>query len=157
MPVSGTLRRLLHVRSLQEEQQRLALESSLVDLHELEHALSQVQERQRRSREHIATSADPSDRVAAQVESECAARHAAALLPLIGAAQRKTSCLRDQFLQKRVERRQVETVISAIEVQDANAADRRDQQTIDDWYSGRGKRRKPSAAPPVARSQAKKP
>ena len=39
MAISRALRRLLRIRNLEEEQSRLAVESALVELRRLEHAL----------------------------------------------------------------------------------------------------------------------
>lgn len=158
MPVSGVLRRLLRVRDLEEEQHRHALESALADLHALEHALSHTRDRQRRGRERIASgtrTADPADRIAAQVEMESAARHSAALVSRIAVAESEAARLRGQYLEKRVERRQAETLISATEAEDAVIADRRAQQELDHWFSVRARRAK-SLAMENNRSRAKK-
>jgi flagellar biosynthesis chaperone FliJ len=139
MPVSGALRRLLRLRELEEEQQRLALESALADLHALEQALKLARARQRKGRERIVRSAasGPADRIAACVESESAARHAAALAPRIAAAERETVRLRQLYLDKRVERRQAETIVRETEAGDALQSSRRAQQSLDDWYGAR--------------------
>jgi len=42
--------------------------------------------------------------------------------------------LRQEFLGKRVERRQAETLIEKTEAQDAIEAGRHAQQALDDWY-----------------------
>ena len=42
-----------------------------------------------------------------------------------------------EFLAKRVERRQAETLIEETEAREAIEADRRNQQSIDDWYLNR--------------------
>jgi len=55
---------------------------------------------------------------------------------------------REDFLGKRVERRQAETLIQETEAQDAVEADRRGQQTLDDWYSSRLYREAAESEPP---------
>jgi hypothetical protein len=44
---------------------------------------------------------------------------------------------REEYLLKRVERRQAETLIQETEARDAIVDGRRGQQTLDDWYSSR--------------------
>ena len=50
MAVPRALRRLLHIRSLEEEQRWLALESAIGELKRLERALAATAERDRRGR-----------------------------------------------------------------------------------------------------------
>ncbi|MGA7257755.1 MAG: hypothetical protein WBX09_14005 [Terracidiphilus sp.] len=142
MPVSGAMRRLLRVRHLEEEQHRLTLESALADLGALERALVMARAAERRGRARIASSApasDPADRIAAVVESSSAARHAAALRPRIAAAEQEAVRVRRQFLDKRTERRQAETLIREREANDAVEAGRRAQQAVDNWFSSRAR------------------
>src|ERR1700738_4461868 len=104
MPVSRALRRLLHVRTMEEEQQRLALESALGELHALEDALSAARARDRAGRALLNLSfqaSDPTDRPAAQVEVQSAVRRAAFLKPRIAAAETAASRARQAFLDKR--------------------------------------------------------
>jgi hypothetical protein len=49
----------------------------------------------------------------------------------------EVAALRQEFLLKRVERRQAETLIGETEARDAVSAGRRAQQQIDDWYRSR--------------------
>ncbi|HWG19158.1 MAG TPA: hypothetical protein VG225_01425 [Terracidiphilus sp.] len=140
MPVSNALRRLLRVRDLEEEQQRLALESALGELHRLENALAAARLRERQGRRQVALTAgssDATDRRAGIVETETARSRAAALKPRIAFAEGETLRLRQAFLEKRVERRQAETLIREAEALDAVEAGRRDQQRIDDWFGAR--------------------
>lgn len=137
MPVSAALRRLLRVRELEEEQQKLALESALADLHVLEHALTAARSRQRRGRERIAPATDPAERIAALVDADAGARHAATLRLRIAAAEREAALLRERYLSRRVERRQAETLIRETEAQDDARSARRAQQGHDDWFGGR--------------------
>jgi flagellar biosynthesis chaperone FliJ len=140
MAVSRALRRLLRIRELQEEQSRLALESALGELHRLEHALTANLERERRGRSLILTSAQTNyltDRLAGLEETRSASLHAAALGPRIdGMGEEVTGC-REDFLYKRVERRQAETLIRETEAREAIVDARRSQQSLDDWYSSR--------------------
>ena len=138
MAVSRALRRLLRIRDIQEEQSRLTLESALGELHRLEHALAATFERDRRGRSLIQASAQTgqlTDRLAGLEETRSAGLHTAALGPRIDGMGEEVTDRRQEFLSKRVERRQAETLISETEAQEAIEAGRRGQQTLDDWYS----------------------
>jgi hypothetical protein len=134
------LRRLLRIRELQEEQSRLALESALGELHRLEHVLSATFERERRGRsllQSCAQTGQMTDRLAGLEETRSARLHAAALGPRIDGMGDEVMDRRQEFLSKRVERRQAETLIAEIEAREAIVDGRRTQQSFDDWYSSR--------------------
>jgi len=137
MAVPRALRRLLHIRSLEEEQRWLALESAIGELKRLERALAATAERDRRGRrlvEASARSGELPDRLAGLEETRAATRHAAVLAPRIVAVELDVATLRQEFLGKRVERRQAETLIRETEARDAIEAGRHGQQALDDWY-----------------------
>jgi hypothetical protein len=140
MAVSRALRRLLRIRDLEEEQSKLALESAVGELNRLEYALTATAERDRRGRRLVdasALSGELRDRLAGIEETRTAERHAAALEPRIEAKKDHVLALREAFLSKRVERRQAETLIKETEARDAVDAERRSQQSLDDWYRSR--------------------
>lgn len=140
MPVSRSLRRLLHIRNIEEEQCRLALESALGELNRLEHALAATTERERRGRRLVEAGVrggELLDRLAGLEETHAADRLATALVPRIAETALDVAQLRQEFLGKRVERRQAETLIGETEARDAVATVRREQQGIDDWYRSR--------------------
>jgi aspartokinase len=141
MAVSRAMRRLLRVLEMQEEQARAQMESALADLRKLERALDAAGERERAGRRLVKTSAamnettDPIiDRLAGVEESRTASRQAAALKPKIATAGAQVSERRREFLDKRVERRQAETVISRAAEQEASESGRRVQRELDDWF-----------------------
>jgi hypothetical protein len=140
MAISDSLRRLLHIRTLEEDQRRIVLDSALAELHSLEHTLGATRARERSGREHVVLSSrsgDTADRIAGLVECESARRNARMLEARIAKAALRAGEAREEFLSKRVERRQVETVIGEAEdVQDAEAA-RHAQQGVDEWFSAR--------------------
>jgi hypothetical protein len=149
MAVSRALRRLLHIRDLEEEQCRVALESASGTLHGLQHALEATGERGRRGRRLIEASAHSGelpDRLAGIEEIRAAERHGVALVPRIADAELDVAALREEFLAKRVERRQAETLIKETEAQDAIEAGRRSQQNLDDWFGNRMHRKDAEAA-----------
>ncbi|MGA2806754.1 MAG: hypothetical protein ABSE87_01400 [Terracidiphilus sp.] len=140
MAVSRALRRLLRIRDLEEEQNRLALESALGELHGLERALTATANRDREGRALVKASAHSGllpDRLAGLEETRAASRHAKAIGPRIETMKGQVTTLRQAFLLKRVERRQAETLIGETEAREAIAADRRGQQSLDDWYRSR--------------------
>jgi hypothetical protein len=155
MAVSRALRRLLHIRGLEEEQKRLALESALGELSRLEHALTAAAERECRGRrlveESVRTGQLP-DRLAGFEETGSALRHTAALVPRIETMEDDVAAYRSEFISKRVERRQAETLIEEAEAQEAIASGRRSQQVLDGWYGSRLYREEAEAEPsmPVA-------
>jgi len=140
MPVSRTLRRLLRIRELEEEQCRLALGSAMGELNRLEHALSATAERDRMGRRLVEASArtgELRDRLAGLEETRTASRLVEVLEPRIAASECEVARLRQEFLEKRVERRQAETLLRETEARDAIASGRRSQQGIDDWFRSR--------------------
>ncbi|MGA2350753.1 MAG: hypothetical protein ABSF70_10000 [Terracidiphilus sp.] len=161
MAVSRALRRLLRIRELEEEQNRLALESAIGELNRLEHALTATFERARRGRSLFQTSAQTGqlpDRIAGMEETRSAALHAVALGPRIEAKGEDVTARRQEFLVKRVERRQAETLIKETEAQDAIVEERHGQQALDAWYGSRLYRKEtddeaPTTAPVELASQ----
>lgn len=138
MSVSNSLRRLLGIRDLQEEQSKLALESALGELRRLENALRITFERGRRGRGLIHASAQSgqlTDRLAGLEEDRAVNLHVAALEPRIDVKVEEIEELRNAYLSKRVERRQAETLIQEAEAREAMETNRRGQQSIDDWYN----------------------
>jgi hypothetical protein len=148
MAVSRALRRLLRIRELEEEQNRLALESAVGELNRLQHAITATMERKRRGRSlvHISTQTGlVMDRIAGFEETRSANLHAMALEPRIAAQGDEVTVRREEYLMKRVERRQAETLIQETEAQEAIEAGRRGQQALDDWYGSRQYRQEAEA------------
>jgi hypothetical protein len=140
MAVSRTLRRLLRVLSLQEEQSKLALEAGLAGLHRLEQAVVATSDRARVGRRLVNASAQTGelpDRLAGLEETRAADRRALALASRIAVAQSEVESLRQEFLAKRIESRQAETLIHEAEARDAIESGRRAQQGLDSWYLNR--------------------
>jgi phage I-like protein len=144
MAVSRSMRHLLRVLESQEDQYRAALASALADLKRLEGAMAATAERDRGGRQLVADSArtgELTDRLAGLEETRTARRHAAGLTPKITEAKLATTARQREFLSKRIERRQAETLIRKTEAEDNLEAGRRAQQGLDDWFL-RGVRRK---------------
>jgi hypothetical protein len=140
MAVSRALRRLLRIRELEEEQSRLALESGMGDMHRLENARTASAERNRRGRHLVQASirsGEFRDRMAGLEESRAAERLALVLAPRIANAQQRVSSLREDYLSRRVARRQAETLLAEAEARDTADRERRSQQALDDWFRNR--------------------
>jgi hypothetical protein len=140
MAVSRAMRRLMQVRVLEEELREAALESAVGDLRRMELALVAAKERERNGRQQVTASANTGelvDRIAGLEETRAALRHGAALKPRIAEAELEVARRRLEFLAKRIERRQVETLIQETEAEDAIDAGRHAQRELDDWFLSR--------------------
>ena len=153
MAVSRALRRLLRVRELEEEQSRLALEAASSELHKLQSALQHAIGRGRRGRELIGSSAGSgnlADRLAGVEEIRTSERFVEVLHPLIAKQEEVVAKRRQEFMDKRIERRQAETLIDQIKEREAVEQGRRDQQALDSWFSNKlyreGAQQEPSIA-----------
>jgi len=137
MARSRALRRFLRVLELEEEQHRARMASALADLHHLEKLLTAAEDRERAGRQLMNESAQTGkvvDRLAGREESQLARKRAALLKPQIADAEEAARAQRKSFLEKRIERRQTETVIVKSESADAIEAGRRAQRSLDDWF-----------------------
>jgi hypothetical protein len=144
MAVSRAMRRLLRVLQMQEEQSRTALESALAELRRLEQAQAAAEERGRGGRRLVAASALESqlahqlvDRLAGLEEMLAASRASAVLAAHAARAEENVSSRREEFLARRIERRQAEALVQKTEAADAVDASRRSQRMLDDWHLNR--------------------
>lgn len=137
MAVLRAVRRLFRVLEIEEEQKRQVLAAAQAELSQLRNSFAAARMRATGGRELIVSSAktgDLPDRLAGLEETRAAQRSADFLEPRIANAETQVGALREMFLSKRVERRQAETLIHEAEAEDAIQADRRGQQSLDDWY-----------------------
>jgi flagellar biosynthesis chaperone FliJ len=140
MAVSRAMRRLKQVRELEEELSQAALESAVGQLRRMEAALERVRERERAGRRQVTASAgtgDLVDRIAGLEETRAGGRHAEVLRPRIGEMEVVVAARRAEFLGRRMERRQVETLMRRTEAEDAVEGGRRAQRDLDDWFLSR--------------------
>jgi len=147
--VARGLRRLLRIRDLEEEQGRIALESAMGDLRRLEQAQAAAADRDRRGRRLVDASVrtgELHDRLAGLEEIQVSRRLEFALDPLIADAELEVAELREEYLKKRIERRQAETLIQEAVARDALDGERRSQHGLDDWFRNRLHRRTLQAA-----------
>lgn len=140
MAVSRAMRRLLQVLLIQEEACRASMESARAELKRLEFALSRNVERERGARRLVAASAttgEIADRIAGVEEARLAKRITAALESRLAESELAADDRRRAFLDKRIERRQTETIIRESEAQQSVEAERRAQRNLDDWFLSR--------------------
>lgn len=140
MAVSRALKRLLRIRDLEEEQCQIALAAATSELRRLELALMNTAERKRRGRRMIEASIrqnDVADRIAGMEEQEAADRLSHALSARIQFMQDEVVKRREAYMEKRVERRQVETLLEESAAQEKLEQERKAQRGLDDWYSSR--------------------
>lgn len=143
MAVSKTLERLRRIRGLEEEQHRLALESASGQLRRLEAAKAVAGETERAGRALVGASAHTgmlADRQGGLVQAKAAGRRATLLEHHVARAEAAVQQLRQTFLEKRVERRQAETLVSDSEARSAIESNRRSQHALDDWHGSRKQR-----------------
>lgn len=148
MAVSRVLRRLRSVLELEEEQAYGALERALGALAQLEAARAAAIEREHRGRRLLISGAvqgEIVDRLAGMEEGRTARRVAETLKTRIAEAAKDAVARREAFLAKRVERRQVGTLIEEAQAAEAAETTRREQQSTDKWFLDK-KRRAAAAA-----------
>jgi len=140
MAVSRAMLRLLQVLKIQEEECRAAMESARAELSRLQQALTRSVERERGGRRLVAASAatgEIADRIAGIEETRVAKRIATALAPRIAESESAVNLRQHEFLDKRIERRQTETLIEEAEALESVEAGRRAQRDLDDWFLSR--------------------
>jgi len=144
MAKERSMKRLLRVLEIEEEQAEIALASAVADLRLLEQRADAAAQRIRSGRQLVVSSAfrgDASDRWAGQQESSSAMCHISFLRPLIAEAELAVTARRDQYFARRVDRRQAETLLNEAMAREAAEAGRTSQQGLDDWYLNRLHRR----------------
>jgi hypothetical protein len=142
--ISRGMRRLLGVLEAQEERYRAEMEMALAELQRLQRALELAAEREQAGRRLVWESAfsnQLTERLAGLEEARAGQRHAESLRPMIADAVAKARACRQEFLNKRIERRQAEIVVERAAAVEATEAGRRGQRGLDDWFLG--KMRKP--------------
>lgn len=137
MPSSTSLNILLRIRRADEGQMLQELQLALVELQRLEEQLRSVSARQRAGRT-LATAGimhgDTTERIAGQEELRIAHGVARVLMATIATAELQVNTLRAKVLEKRIERRQVETLLATLQEREDLEARRKEQQMLDDWH-----------------------
>jgi len=137
MTVSRAMRRLKQVLEIQEEECRAAMESARTELARLQQALTLSMERERAGRRLVAASAatgEITDRIAGMEETRVAKRTSISLALRTAEWELVVNARQQEFLGKRIERRQTETLIEEAEAVERMEAGRRAQRNLDDWF-----------------------
>ena len=136
------LKRLLRLRSLVEETSRMELEGRAALVTRIDQArkreLRTVREGRALAIESICEDDGAGDqtggRSAGWSAAETAVWRERQLAPLAEAAERRVMESREEFFERRKERRQVESVLGAAEERMGIEQERRTQRELDDWF-----------------------
>ena len=134
------VKRLLRIREIQEEQKRRELEAAVARLESLQKTRDTATEMERLGRTFVRASVmsgEMADRQAGLMQTAFARRRARLLAPRIALSQKEIIELRRDFMDKRMERRQAETLVGLDDTRDKVESDRRSQRSMDDWHSAR--------------------
>ena len=143
MSLSRSLEKLLRIRGVEEEQRRRALEASEAELRSLvQNAKIARQTEQLGRRREVAgmVAGEITERQSGMVESAGAQKRSRMLAARIVVAETETAASRQAFLEKRVERQQVETLVEQAGAREAVETLRRSQRDVDDWFGSRNHR-----------------
>jgi hypothetical protein len=136
MAVSKTVRRLLQVLDLEEESRRRELETAQAELARLgaESRAAAKQQKDGRLLFALGVRGDElDDRLAGQAEVHDGRRRQNVLQRYIQELTQVVEALRAAFLEKRVEKKQAESLVKAAEARELLEKDRRNQQSLDSW------------------------
>jgi flagellar export protein FliJ len=137
MAASKSLGRLREIRQVEEEHSRVVMESAIAELHRVMTALKDARERVRQARVLVASSVQTGelvDRIAGLEEIRLGDRLLKTLTSRINLAENNVKEKRQEFLNKRKERRQAETVCEAMRARETAEANRKNQIALDDWH-----------------------
>ena len=122
---------------MEEEMRRRGLESAQGELAQLQTALKAARQKERRGRKLVNSgvlSEVLPDRLAGLEEVHAGIRLGSFLQQHIEVATLQVNERREEYLAKRLERRQAEALIEAAEATDKVDANRKSQQALDEWY-----------------------
>lgn len=135
--MSRSLKRILKVRQLVEDQSRIQLEAAVRNLAEVEQGIASWQRRGVASRE-LARAAminqDPENRLAAEVEEELVYLRVERLKPIREACLEQVMVCREQFLEHRKLTMQTSSILSKREAEAEAERLKKTQQALDEWY-----------------------
>ena len=139
------LKRVLAVRALLEERAQLNLEQRNGEMRRLEMAADRERSEARSVRGAALRqlTAGVADWLLEIADAEMLAWKSARLREGAEARRPEVEAARTALLDRRVERRQVETLVSEAAAAEARDEARREQGRIDDWYQSRAAREKP--------------
>jgi flagellar biosynthesis chaperone FliJ len=137
MALSASLRRLLSIRQAEEDRSQSEMERANTELQRLESASARAQERGKSAQGLVASSVQTGellDRVAGLQEIATVKRTQEVLRKRIRAAADDAQHKQQEFMSKRIARRQVEALIDAKSNEARTAFDRKAQSALDDWH-----------------------
>jgi flagellar export protein FliJ len=134
------LLRLRKLRETEEQQKKSVLASAFEELHRLESELEFAKSHARRGRALLISSAlsgDRADRVAGMEEVAATGRLIDFLTVQLQVAADNVGTLLAEFLAKRIQRRQVQTLLESALTQSIAEERRKSQMLLDDWHLSR--------------------
>jgi flagellar export protein FliJ len=135
--IPRSLRRLHELRTAEEEQRKALLQSALGELNRLESVLRSIQSRAMRGRALVRESLRSGSveaRLSGVEEIVGAERLEEVLRARVRTAGAAVQRLSAEFLAKRVERRQTETLLDARVAQQEVEQQRKAQAALDEWF-----------------------
>jgi flagellar biosynthesis chaperone FliJ len=140
MAASASLRRLLAIRHTEEEQRQREMEKAVAELQRLEGLQTKLRTHLKCARalfESSAHTGEAVDRVAALREISADRRLETLLAEKAEVARMDVERKKQSFLSKRLERRQVETLVDRMLAEATTEAGRKLQSSLDDWHRSR--------------------
>ncbi len=146
--MSGPLSRLLRLRSLLENSSRMELERRAALAARIKSAQQCERDVIRASRAQVVTIIDEDGSPVEQAQqrttewtsAESAAWREQQLQPMAEATARRVSEMREEYLERRKERRQVESILDAERARIQIEKERRTQRNLDDWFGAKHNR-----------------
>lgn len=139
------LRRMLQLRALLEERSQRELERRNAEVRRLETAAEEQRKQARRARGDALRrlTAGEAEWLLEVSDAEMLAGRSARLRALAETQRPDLETARAEMLERRLERRQVETLVTEAALEEARDEARREQKRIDDWFQSRASREKP--------------
>jgi flagellar biosynthesis chaperone FliJ len=153
---AGSLHRLLHIRELEKDRLRSALEAAQAELRHLDEVRRVTTDRERRGRTMIVDSiltGNPGDRLAGVQETRMAMALERNLDARIESVAKHADALRASYMTKQLERLQLETLIEAARSEAEQQTARRTQEALDDAHRSRTRRGVSASAVPQPNRQ----
>jgi hypothetical protein len=134
--VSRGLRRLYELRQIEELQKASLFELAVAELDQLKNALEVAHIRKGNGRalvERSVMTGETQDRLFGVEEIAAAVRISAVLESRLRSAAEKVQRIRNEFLNKRLEKRQAGTLLESALEREAGLAQRKMQLALDEW------------------------
>lgn len=136
MAVSRGLRRLYKLRNTEDLQKASLFKLAVAQLDQLKNAVEAAHNREGNGRTLVTrsvTTGETQDRLCGLEEIAAAVRISAVLESRLRSATEKVERIRSEFLNKRLEKRQAETLLHSALDREAGLAQRKMQLSLDEW------------------------